>query len=203
MRRLHPTCSIHPTAVVERSTLGDRVRIDGGTWVSHSQIGARSYIAEGASVAHAEIGRFCSVAPRSYVGLPQHPSRVFVSTHPVFYQHIPDRFLDFTDRNYLEGFVPTTLGNDVWIGAGAMIRGGLKIGDGAIIGAGAVVTKGVPPYAIFAGVPARMVRYRFEPAEIEFLLAFRWWDREEAWLKENFHAFHDIDELKRRFPITN
>ena len=53
---------------------------------------------------------------------------------------------------------PTSIGNDVWIGNGACIMGGLKIGDGAIIGTNAVVTKDVPPYAIVGGVPAKIIR---------------------------------------------
>jgi virginiamycin A acetyltransferase len=68
------------------------------------------------------------------------------------------------------------IGNDVWIGYGAMILSGVTIGDGAIVGAGAIVTKDVPPYAIVAGNPARIIRYRFSPASIEHLLHIRWWD---------------------------
>ena len=69
-----------------------------------------------------------------------------------------------------------TIGNDVWIGSGAMILSGVTIGDGAVVAARAVVTKDVPPYAIVAGNPARLVRYRFDEATIAALLEAAWWE---------------------------
>lgn len=71
---------------------------------------------------------------------------------------------------------PTVIGNDVWIGHGAMILSGVVVGDGACIGAGAVVAKSVPPYAVVAGNPARVKRLRFSSQQIEELLRIRWWD---------------------------
>ncbi|MFB9224566.1 CatB-related O-acetyltransferase [Paracoccus cavernae] len=69
----------------------------------------------------------------------------------------------------------TTIGNDVWIGHGAIVRAGVTVGDGAIIGAGAVVTKNVPPYAIVAGNPAVIRRMRLPPGIIARMLHLRWW----------------------------
>jgi hypothetical protein len=69
----------------------------------------------------------------------------------------------------------THIGNDVWIGEGARIRVGVNIGDGAVIGAGSVVTKDVPPFAIVGGVPAKLIRMKFEPAIIERIQAVQWW----------------------------
>jgi len=70
---------------------------------------------------------------------------------------------------------PIIIGNDVWIGAGAKIMSGITISDGAIIGAGAIVTQDVPPYAIFAGNPARLIRFRFNNERIAELLETEWW----------------------------
>ena len=76
------------------------------------------------------------------------------------------------------------IGNDVWIADGAKILKKANIGDGACVGAGAVVTKDVPPYAIVAGVPARIIKYRFSEKIIEELLKIRWWDwPEDIFLK--------------------
>ncbi len=70
----------------------------------------------------------------------------------------------------------TIIGNDVWIGDSVLIKSGVKVDDGSVIGTGAIVLKNVPPYAIVAGVPAKIIRYRFTPEIIEKLLALKWWD---------------------------
>ena len=69
-----------------------------------------------------------------------------------------------------------TIGNDVWIGMWVTIYSGVDIGDGAVIAGNSVVTKSVPPYAVVAGNPARVVKYRFPPETIEKLLKYKWWD---------------------------
>lgn len=69
-----------------------------------------------------------------------------------------------------------TIGNDVWIGYRSYIKAGVTIHDGAVIGAHAVVTRDVPPYAIVAGNPGRIIRYRFSDRTIARLLKIRWWD---------------------------
>ena len=99
------------------------------------------------------------------------------------------------EKNLFDEFPSTDIGNDVWIGNNVIIKYGVKIGDGAILGAGAVVTKDVEPYSIVGGVPAKVIKYRFSPDEIKFLLAFKWWDKDLNWLKENKHKFQNIGEF--------
>src|SRR5690606_29947135 len=91
------------------------------------------------------------------------------------------------------------IGNDVWIGEDAIIMGGVKIGDGAIIAARAVVTKDVPPYSIYGGVPAKLIKYRFDNYIIKKLLAIKWWDLEESWIRENYYLFHDAEKFISNF----
>lgn len=89
---------------------------------------------------------------------------------------------------------PTIIGNDVVIGVNALVISGVKIGDGAVVGAGSVVTKDVPPYAIVAGNPARIIKYRFSQEQIKALLRIRWWDWTIEEIKEFKEYFYgDVD----------
>lgn len=87
----------------------------------------------------------------------------------------------------------TVIGNDVWIGFGAIIISGVNIGDGAIVAAGAVVTKDVPAYAIVGGVPARVLKMRFPSTVLEKLLSLKWW-RFSPWQLNGFQ-FNKIDAV--------
>ena len=80
------------------------------------------------------------------------------------------------------------VGNDVWIGQGVAVarKPGLVIGDGAVIGSGAVVTSSIPPYAIVAGVPARVIKYRFSDEIIKRLLSLKWWDWDKEKIVDNW-----------------
>jgi hypothetical protein len=109
-----------------------------------------------------------------------------------------ENFKLLTDKKYFDNEFLTEIGSDVWIGANAVIKAGLKIGNGAVIGAGAVVTKDVEPYAIVAGVPAKLIRYRFTELQIKFLLESKWWERSDAWLKENWKDLLDIEQLMKK-----
>lgn len=89
------------------------------------------------------------------------------------------------------------IGNDVWIGEGVRILSGITIGDGTIVAAGSVVSKSVPPYALVAGNPARVKRYRFSQEHIEKLLKISWWDWDEEKITRAQHSgyFDDIDKF--------
>lgn len=85
------------------------------------------------------------------------------------------------------------------IGANVIVVDGVTIADGAIIAAGAVVTKNIPAYSIAGGVPARVIKYRFENNKIVKLLAIRWWDMDVDLIKNNFKKFHNIDDFLNYF----
>lgn len=87
------------------------------------------------------------------------------------------------------------IGNDVWIGARAMILSGVKIGDGAVIAAGAVVTKDVEPYTIVGGVPAKPIRKRFTDEQIDALIKLKWWDKDDVWMRDHAAMFRHVEEL--------
>jgi virginiamycin A acetyltransferase len=123
------------------------------------------------------IGRYCALAAgvRFVMAGANHPM-AGVSTFPfgIFGGEWAERTLDVVLQVPSRG--DTVVGNDVWIGYQAMIMPGVHIGDGAIVAAGAVVSNDVPPYAIVAGNPARLVRQRFAEADVERLLKAAWWD---------------------------
>ena len=92
-----------------------------------------------------------------------------------------------------------SIGNDVWIGANAILLDGISVGDGAIIAAGAVVAKNVAPYSIVGGVPASLIKKRFSDDMIKRLIDFRWWDKDTSWLKKNHQYFNEPDAFFETF----
>ena len=90
------------------------------------------------------------------------------------------------------------IGNDVWMGYGAVIMAGVTIGDGAIIGARAVVTKDVPPYTVAGGIPAKPIKKRYPEETIAALSELKWWDWPEERIAQNLHAIQagKLNELR-------
>jgi virginiamycin A acetyltransferase len=141
----------------------------------HVQLGVFSYIAKNSNVANTRIGKFCSIGPNFCCGLGIHPTNG-ISTSPMFYSTAKQNGFTITSVNKTIESKPVIIGNDVFIGANATILDGVQIGHGAVIGAGAVVTKDVPPYAIVVGVPAQVIKYRFDSDTIDSLLKREWWN---------------------------
>lgn len=140
------------------------------------KMGKHSYACQYFTVASEEttIGAFCSIADNVSVGTTHHPTE-FLSSHPFCYFE-PVKITENSKQVKFEYRSPVHIGNDVWIGKSVIIMDGITIGDGAIIGSNAVVTKDVPPYAIVAGVPAKIIRYRFSQDMIKQLLKLKWWN---------------------------
>lgn len=130
------------------------------------------------------VGRYCSIAAVCDVMGSAHPTD-WASTSPFSHHPQPvssvraylvDRGVQRFDIQHFErGNQNVTLGNDVWLGEAALVKRGTTIGDGAVVAARAIVTRDVPPYAIVAGSPARIVRYRFAAPVVERLLRSEWW----------------------------
>lgn len=151
------------------------------------KIGANTYIGSPVRIftKETQIGSFCSISWDVNIGTTHHPTN-WLTTHIFPYSKRPDLYKILLDDDKILKFdyvYPVTIGNDVWIGCDVTILDGVKIGDGAIIGAGAIVTKDIPPYAIAAGAPAKVIRYRFDEQTIKELLELKWWDLDEEIIK--------------------
>lgn len=166
-----------------------------GTYINSSIIGRHTYIVK-ASIKNAKIGKFCSIGPEVLIGgLGKHPTQL-ISTHPIFYSTRRQSGKSFAKLDSFKEIEKTIIGNDVWIGARAVILDGVKVGNGAIIAAGAIVTKDVPDYAIVGGVPAKLIRYRFDEDIIKELYLLKWWELSDEDLNKLLPLFNENIESK-------
>lgn len=179
---------------INDSKLGDYVWIGDKCRVSKSCIGRHTYMGGGSSVNNTIIGAFCSISFNVKIGLGKHPYNM-VSTHPAFYSNTKP-FTTFVDKNYVNEYDSIVIGNDVLIGTNATIMFGVKIGDGAIITNNAVVTKDIPPYAIVGGVPAKLIKYRFDKETIVKLQESEWWNWNEQKIKLDLSKFLNVSDFK-------
>ena len=188
-------CDIDKSCVIYRN-----VKIKG------SRVGAYTYISVGTDIENAEIGKYCSIADHCRIGMSSH-SLGYLSTSPIFTQSmnaLQERWVKEDVFEHKSDDERVILGNDVWVGSHALIKGGVHIGDGACIAAGAVVVKDVPPYAIVGGVPAKVIKYRFSSDMIDRLLEIKWWDLDDSILKRKIKYFQTSNinqELLDQFLI--
>jgi phosphonate metabolism protein (transferase hexapeptide repeat family) len=169
--RVHPSAKLREVKLGRFTEIGERVQL------AECEIGDYSYVERHAEAIYCSIGKFCAIAANARLNALAHPIGR-VSQHKFTYR--PNEY--FMGAKIDAGFraerssTRVVIGNDVWIGHGAVVMPGLAIGHGAVVGANAVVTKDVEPYAIVAGVPARFLRRRFSPEIAQLLIALAWWD---------------------------
>ncbi len=130
-----------------------------------NQIGDYTYIGFNCIITQSVVGRYCSIANNVSIGIGEHKINR-VSTSSLFYEN---PFETLTQGECI-------IGNDVWIGSNAVIRRGVKIGNGAIIGANSFVNKDVNDFEIVGGVPAKLIKKRFDENTIKLIKESNWWD---------------------------
>ncbi len=196
--------SIGDDTTVERSTLGSHVVINRRSYINDSVIGDYSYTGINTTMNFTRMGKYCSVARNVDIGGFDHDYHKF-TTMPMFrLRQMTGGQMPIPEHNeYCE------IGSDVWIAAGAQVLHKVRIGDGAVVGGGAVVVKDVPPYAIVAGVPAKIIKYRFDDSIISELMEIRWWDWPQDILKDhlewmistdvNHETINRLKEIQRSF----
>lgn len=170
---------------VEREVRLRKARVEG-----HTKIGGWTYIEPNCLLQGvSQIGRFCSIAEGCTFTNGDHCIHA-LSTSPYFYgllkvcgsSSFPTDLAAINLENISKNIPdelctpPIMIQNDVWIATRSTILKGVTVGDGSIVGAGSVVTKDVPPYAIVAGNPAKVIKYRFNQKQIDRLLDLKWWD---------------------------
>jgi len=186
---------LHPEAQVLNSTLAGKVVVEAGAiirdshfMVSEARIGRHTRVWGPNVHVHCllhpvEIGSYCSIARN--VSIQEYNHRIdrissfFVSCNLFGESMVED----------VESRGPVIIGNDVWLAANVTVASGVRIGDGAVIGANSVVLSDIPPYAVAAGSPAKVLRYRFPPEVVSRLLELQWWNWDEARIQRNRALF--------------
>jgi phosphonate metabolism protein (transferase hexapeptide repeat family) len=176
---------IDPSAQLKGCTLGRYTEVGPRTKLLEVSMSDYSYVVNDSDVAYCSIGKFCSIAAMTRINPGNHPMQRARQAH--FTERARAYFPGEEDEHEFFAWRRAhhvSIGNDVWIGHGAIVLAGRSIGDGAVIAGGAVVTKDVPPYTIVGGNPARPIRQRFPDGIATRMRALAWWN----WPHEQLHA---------------
>lgn len=139
---------IRPKFLLKNNKIPVTTRVMGNVYINHCIFGHYGYIARNTVLNYCKVGAYCSIAPGVQIGGMEHPYWDLATNTLLTNDCVKGKY--------------TVIGHDVWIGAGTIIKQGIRIGNGAVIGANSFVNKDVPPYAIVVGSPARVIKYRFD-----------------------------------------
>ncbi len=183
---------IHRTASVRATTFGIYNEVGARTKVAESNFGDYAYVVNDSDIIYTDVGKFCSIAAHTRINPGNHPLERVALSHFTYRSSSYGLGQDDPDFFDWRRSFRCVMGNDVWIGHGAIVLPGVKLGNGAAVGAGAIVTKDVPPFAIVVGNPGRVIRYRFAPEIIAALERIQWWDWEHEQLRLGLLDFRHL-----------
>lgn len=194
--------NIHKTSVVRKSLLGSYTDIGPNVSLNETEVGDYTYFAGEASAIYTKIGKFCSIASHVRINPGNHP-QWRVTQHHCTYRRVRYGFVIKDDDDFFQWRRDdaVTIGHDVWLGHGVIVMAGVNIGTGAVIGSGAVVTKDIPPYAVAVGVPAKVIKMRFENDVIEKLMSTAWWDWDREKLESCFQDLLDTNIFLEKYYL--
>ena len=186
-------------SIVFNSTLSSKSSVARRNVISNTILGQGSSTQNNTTIRFAKVGKFCAIAWNVTIGAPNH------DMHRLAMAEL-DYVFEGENKEHLTSFdtLPCTIGNDVWVAAGAHVLRDVQVSDGAVIAANAVITKDVPPYAIVAGVPGKIIGYRFSDRMIEKLLRLQWWNFNKNQLdiaRPLFNGDLTEDKLDKLFAI--
>ncbi len=185
--------SLSPTAIICDCRFGRYTQVGEQSRLDDCLIDDYSYLQHYCDLASTDVGKFANIASMVRINPGFHPID-WPTLHHFNYRR---RMFGMAAEDDADFFAwrrrqRVVIGNDTWIGHGVVIMPGVRIGNGAVVGSNSVVTKDVPPYAIVAGAPARIIRQRFPRAIAESLNATAWWDWDHDTLKERMADFRDL-----------
>lgn len=182
------TTRIHPDARLGKSIYLARdvdIRAD-------VEIQDHSYCSPGAILfPGTKVGKYCSIGYNVQIGLPEHPWQFFTTSPSIYKRSKAKQFCAWPADDFRS---PVTIGNDVWIGSNAVILQGVTIGDGAVVAAASVVTRSIQAYTIYAGVPAKQLKMRFDQERVKLLQESEWWNHDLEWIEEFANKLYNENE---------
>ncbi len=193
-KKLGTEPTIHPDAHVSRSQLGRFTEVGARTSVTETIMGDYSYVVNDSNIIYSEIGKHCSIAAMTRINPGNHP--IWRATQCHFTYRASMYFDDAEDEEEFFNWRrahKVTIGNDAWIGHGAVILAGRSVGTGAVVAAGAIVTKDVEPYSIVGGNPAREIKRRYTQDVADRMQQLAWWDWDHSQLRAALDDFRALE----------